>query len=192
MKTKIQLLLLAAVFSGLMAAAFPVFSQYGQNTRKTELEVGYENAEKIDHSVYGIMILSKDRWKTWILRSTMIISIFIAALIIFFSIPKNNEINIVISYGITGSLFILSFWTTLAGWMLMRLNRKLIGTAFVACSAVMYAVFYLCVIKTKKSDISFATLKESFQKLANDTREDGRLVSVSGQPGDWVEDDFSK
>jgi len=172
--------------------AIPSYNQINNQdkNKKTNMEIVYENAQIIDHPVLGILILSKDRWKNWIVRNFIIISIFIALTIFNLSLPKDNEINIIFSYFLGGAIFIVSIWETLAGWMLTRLNKNLYGLIFILISIPMYIFTYIMLMKTKKADISFDTLKKSFQKLSQTSNEDKRLSPIPGTPGDWVEDDI--
>jgi len=172
--------------------AIPSYNQINNQdkNKKTNMEIVYENAQIMDHPVLGILILSKDRWKNWIVRNFIIISIFIALTILNLSLPKDNEINIIFSYFLGGAIFIVSIWETLAGWMLTRLNKNLYGLIFILISIPMYIFTYIMLMKTKKADISFDTLKKSFQKLLQTSNEDKRLLPLPGTPGDWVEDDI--
>ncbi len=160
--------------------------------KKDFIEIDYSNAQIVDHSVYGVMILSLDRWKNWLIRSSIIAMVFATLVILFISIPKDNELNIMLAYAITGAMFSVAFWETLAGWMLTRLSQNLYGTLIMAASILMYAAFYVSLIKIKKTDLSFSSIKESFQKMSQMAKEDPRLVSVSGLPGDWEKEDFVK
>lgn len=175
--------------STLIAVSYPQQSQLSKE-KKEILEIQYENAQIVDHPVLGVLILSNDRWKNWIVRSFIVVLIFVTFIVLNLSLAKNTEANIIISYFLNGAMFTVSYWTTLCGWMLTRLNKNLYGLGFIALSLIMYVVTYILTMKTKKSDISFATLKESFQKLAATKQEDKRLAPISGLPGDWLEEDL--
>ncbi|MEW5950781.1 MAG: hypothetical protein AB1637_02710 [Elusimicrobiota bacterium] len=158
--------------------------------KKEILEIDYSNAQIVDHSVYGVMILSLDRWKNWLVRSSIIAMVFATLIILLISMPKDNELNIMIAYSISGAMFSVAFWETLAGWMLTRLSQNFYGFLIISASIIMYAAFYISVLKIKKTDLSFSAIKESFQKMSQISKEDPRLASVSGLPGDWEKEDF--
>lgn len=173
-----------------------VYSQVKSKQEKIpdNIEIEWEkNAEIIDHPVYGIIVLSKERWKNWVFRSSIIIMIYISMMIILLAIPKRFEINFIISYILCGSLFVISFWETLSGWMLMRLNSYTFGWSFVFISIPMYVGSYFATIRTKKYDISYAQIKEEFKKIQEEAKknyEDTRMLAISGVPGEWEDEDF--
>ncbi len=174
---------------------FILFSSFSltfcqEDNSKKILEIEYSNAQVIDHSVYGVMYLSRDRWKNWLLRSSIVMMLFVTLLIILIAIPKDSEINIMLSYGISGAMFSISFWETLTGWMLTRLSQNLYGSLIILLSLLMYAAFYLSIMKIKKIDISFSDIKENFQKMSQMAKEDPRLIFLSGLPSDWEKEDF--
>lgn len=157
-----------------------------------DLEWG-DRAEIIDHPVYGVIVLSKDRWKNWVFRSLIIIMVYFSIMIVILSIPKNSELNIIVSYILAGSSFVVSFWETLSGWMLTRLNSYKYGWSFILISIPMYIASYFAIMRVKKYDISYAQIKEEFKKMQSlnaESYEDSRLIPVSGVPGDWEEEDF--
>ena len=151
----------------------------------------YEDAEIIDDPFYGIVVVSKQRWKNWVLRSVYLLLIDIALIMLVISLPKNDEYNIVISYLLLGASFVLAFWESLCAAFLFRLHSA--SWLYIAPAAlIMGGVFYLVLLKIKKFDISLSELKESFQQMSTLTKEDARLTSVDGTPGDWPEVDFVK
>lgn len=158
--------------------------------KRNFLEIDYSNAQIVDHSVYGVMILSLDRWKNWLVRSSIIVMVFATLVILFISIPKDSELNITLAYAITGAMFSVAFWETLAGWMLTRLSQNFYGSLIIGISFLMYAAFYVSLTKIKKTDLSFSSIKESFQKTSQLDKEDPRLIYVNGLPGDWEKEDF--
>ncbi|MEF3279880.1 MAG: hypothetical protein K6357_02800 [Elusimicrobiota bacterium] len=165
-----------------------------ENIKQSDVDYDWgKNAEIIDHPVYGVIVLSKDRWKNWVFRSSIIIMLYISLMIVILSIPKNSELNIIVAYILCGSVFVISFWETLSGWMLTRLNSYAYGWSFIFISLPMYLASYFAVIKIKRYDISYAQIKEEFKKMqdmAAKTYEDPRLAPISGVPGDWEEEDF--
>ena len=186
---KRKILLILLLIANILAI-LPCYCEVKQQEKKLNMEIIYENAQIVDHPVLGILVLSKDRWRNWIIRSLIIISVFIALTVLNFSLPKNHEANIIVSYFLSGSMFIVSLWEMLSGWMLTRLNKNFFGLIFIFVSIPMYILTYIILKKAKQSDISFSTLKESFQKLSDTSKEDKRLSPVSGAPGDWIEEDL--
>ncbi|MCX5784924.1 MAG: hypothetical protein NTX59_04480 [Elusimicrobia bacterium] len=151
----------------------------------------YEDAEIIDDPFYGIVVVSKQRWKNWVLRSVYLLLIDIALIMLVISLPKNDEYNIVISYLFLGASFVLAFWEFLCAVFLFRLNSA--SWLYIApASFIMAGVFYLVLLKVKKFDVSLSELKESFQQMSTVNKEDARLTSVDGTPSDWPEVDFIK
>lgn len=183
--------LFSALFILFSLAAMPVFSQEAEGAAKRELlEMDFSNAQIVDHSVYGVIYLSRDRWKNWLVRASIVAMVFTTILVFMISMPKDNEVNIMIAYGLAGAMFSISFWETLTGWMLTRLDQNLYGTLIILASVIMYAAFYISLMKIKKLDLSFSAIKETFQKMSQMAKEDPRLSSVSGLPGDWEKEDF--
>ncbi len=164
------------------------------NSREETVEVEWgDRAEIIDHPVYGVIVLSKDRWKNWVFRSLIIIMAYLSLLIVILSIPKTSELNLIVAYILSGSAFVVSFWETLSGWMLTRLNSYKYGWSFILISIPMYLASYFAVIRVKKNDISYSQIKEEFKKMQQlnaDSYEDRRLLPISGVPGDWEDEDF--
>lgn len=152
-----------------------------------------KNAEIIVHPVYGVIVLSKDRWQNWVMRSSIIIMVYISIMAVLLGLPKNAEIYLIVSYILCGAAFIISFWETLSGWMLTRLESYKYGWMFILISIPMYVFSYIITMKIKKYDISYAEIKEEFkkmQKLKVEQYQDPRLLPVSGLPGDWEDEDF--
>ncbi|MEW6013063.1 MAG: hypothetical protein AB1602_06660 [Elusimicrobiota bacterium] len=164
------------------------------NSKEETVEVEWgDRAEIIDHPVYGVIVLSKDRWKNWVFRSLIIIMAYLSLLIVILSIPKTSELNLIVAYILSGSAFVVSFWETLSGWMLTRLNSYKYGWSFILISIPMYLASYFAVIRVKKNDISYSQIKEEFKKMQQlnaDSYEDSRLLPISGVPGDWEDEDF--
>lgn len=164
------------------------------NSKEETVEVEWgDRAEIIDHPVYGVIVLSKDRWKNWVFRSLIIIMAYLSLLIVILSIPKTSELNLIVAYILSGSAFVVSFWETLSGWMLTRLNSYKYGWSFILISIPMYLASYFAVIRVKKNDISYSQIKEEFKKMQQlnaDSYEDRRLLPISGVPGDWEDEDF--
>lgn len=174
--------------------AFAENSVNRSNSREETVEVEWgDRAEIIDHPVYGVIVLSKDRWKNWVFRSLIIIMVYLSLLIVILSIPKTSELNLIVAYILSGSAFVVSFWETLSGWMLTRLNSYKYGWSFILISIPMYLASYFAVIRVKKNDISYSQIKEEFKKMQQlnaDSYEDSRLLPISGVPGDWEDEDF--
>lgn len=154
-------------------------------------ETTYEDAELVNHPVYGTLMLSKSRWKNWVARALYLALINIALLIITLSLSKTEEYNIIIGYVLSGASMTVSFWTFLCAVLLLQL-RSATWLYILPVSVVTAGAGYLVLMKIKRSDVSLAELKESFQKMSAATREDQRLASVDGSPGDWPDQDFMK
>lgn len=152
-------------------------------------ETTYEDAELIEHPVYGTLMLSKSRWKNWVARALYLTVINIALLVIILSFSKTEEYNIILSYVLCGASLTVSFWVFLCAVLLAQLNSAA-WTYIGPVSLITGAAGYFMVMKVKKYDVSLAELKESFQKLRAAEHEDPRLISVDGSPGDWPGDDF--
>ncbi|OGR52005.1 MAG: hypothetical protein A2049_00110 [Elusimicrobia bacterium GWA2_62_23] len=152
-------------------------------------ETTYEDAELIEHPVYGTIMLSKSRWKNWVARAMYLTVINIALLVIILSFSKTEESNIIISYVLCGASLTVSFWVFLCAVLLANL-KSAAWTYIGPVSLITGAAGYFMMLKVKKYDISLAELKESFQKLRAASHEDPRLSSVDGSPGDWPGDDF--
>ncbi|MCG2726606.1 MAG: hypothetical protein L6420_10255 [Elusimicrobia bacterium] len=163
------------------------------NIEKKAVTLDYSEVDIYDRpDLGGIIILSKTRWKNWVARAIYIVLINILLVILILSLPKNNEPNIIISYLISGSSFIMSFWIFLCSVLLFRLKAIPSAIIFLPVAFTFFAATYILLLKIKKSDISLTELKESFQKLNKTSSEDARLVSVSGLQGDWPDEDFVK
>lgn len=152
-------------------------------------EVTFEDAEIINHPVYGTYAVSKHRWKNWVTRALYLTLINIALIAITLSLGRTSEYNIIISYILCGASMTLSFWVFLCA-VLIQMLKSTAWIYVLPVSAVTAGIGYLVLMKSKKSDISFSELKESFQKMKSAAAEDPRLASVNGAPGDWAEDDF--
>ena len=149
----------------------------------------YEDAEIIDDPLYGVVVVSKQRWKNWALRAVYLLLIDIALILLIISLPKSEEYNIIISYVLSGASFVLAFWEFLCAVFLFRLGSA--SCLYIApVSFIMGAVFYLVLLKIKKFDTSLADLKESFRQMNAVNKEDSRLVSMDGNPGNWPDQDL--
>ncbi len=156
---------------------------------KAVAETTYEDAEIINHPVYGTIMLSKSRWKNWVGRAVYLVIVNVALLVVILSFSKTEEYNLVIDYVLCGASMTVSFWTLLCAVLLMQLRSY--AWAYVAPAGLAtWAVGHLVLMKVKKYDVSLTELKESYQKLRAAPREDARLASVDGSPGDWPEEDF--
>ncbi len=154
-------------------------------------ETTYEDAEIVNHPVYGILILSKSRWKNWVGRALYLALINIALLAIILSLSKTEEYNIIIGYILSGASMTVSFWTFLCAVLIFQLKSSA-WLYVLPVSLVTAGAGYIVLMKIKKSDISLTELKETFQKMRAAPREDQRLASVDGSPGDWPDQDFLK
>lgn len=152
-------------------------------------ETTFEDAEIVNHPVYGTIVLSKYRWKNWVTRALYLALINIALIVITLSLARTSEYTLIISYILTGASFTVSFWVFLCAVLIFQL-KSYTWIYVLPVSLVTAGVGYLMLMKIKKSDISFTELKESFQKMRSAAVEDSRLVSVNGSPGDWPDDDF--
>ena len=173
-----------------------VFSQViTTSTYKGEIiEIEWDkNAEIIDHPVYGVIVLSKDRWKNWVFRSLVIIMIYLSIISVVLAMGKTSELGFAVSYILSGALFSISIWLGLSGWMLMRLNSYSYGWSFVGVSVLMFVGSYLSLLKIKNYDISYVKIREELKKInemKNATVEDKRLVAINGEAGEWEEEDI--
>lgn len=152
-------------------------------------ETTYEDAEIVNHPVYGTYAVSKYRWKSWVTRALYLTLINIALIGITLSLGRTSEHNIIISYILCGASATVSFWVFLCAVLIMML-KSAAWIYILPVAAVTGGIGYVVLMKTKKSDISFSELKESFQKMKSASAEDPRLASVNGAPGDWADDDF--
>lgn len=159
--------------------------------QQSVVETTYEDAEVINHPIYGTIILSKHRWRNWVTRSLYLTLVNIALLAIILSLSRTEEYSLIIGYILTGISATLSFWVFLCAVLIIMLK----ATAWIyvmPTSLVTAAAGYIVLMRLKKSDISLSELKESFQKMRSTANEDPRLVSISGAPGDWPDEDFIK
>jgi hypothetical protein len=166
----------------------------GDNTpalQQQTVETTYEDAEVINHPTYGTLILSKSRWRNWLLHAMYLALINIAILAIILSLSKSEEFNILLAYMLSGAGMTVSFWIFLCGILLFQLHSNT-WTYVVPVSAVLWIIDYVVLMKIKKYDVSLSELKESFKKMSSAVQEDPRLASVDGVPGDWPEQDFLK
>lgn len=173
-----------------------VYAQKGANIPKemqNTIDIEWENAQIIDHPVYGVLILSKDRWKNWVFRSLVVIMIYISIFSILLALPKTSDLNFAASYILCGSLFVVSFWLTLCGWMLIRLDSYKYGWSFIVVSLPMYVGSYLITIMIRNKDISYEKIKDEIRKIKEEEMknyEDPRLYAISGSYGEWEDEDF--
>jgi hypothetical protein len=199
---KIKFILLLTIFllpaSSVLAQDNNAFDYKGTvgedyNIEKKAVTLDYSQVDIYDRpDLGGIIILSKTRWKNWVARAVYITLINILFIILILSLPKDSEPNIIISYLISGSSFIMSFWVFLCSVLLFRLQAIPSAIIFLPVAFLFFAGTYFLLLKIKKSDISLTELKESFQNLNKTSNEDKRLVSVPGLPGDWPDEDFAK
>ncbi|HAT71798.1 MAG TPA: hypothetical protein DCS63_03175 [Elusimicrobia bacterium] len=154
-------------------------------------ETTYEDAEIINHPLYGTIILSRYRWKSWVARALYLALINIALIAIIISLSKTEEYNIVISYILTGASLTVSFWCFLCAVLLFQL-KSYSWTYISAVSASTAALGFVVLARTKKYDVSLTEIKESFKRMRATSREDQRLSSVDGSPGDWPDQDFTR
>jgi len=160
---------------------------------KQAVTLDYSDVDIIDAPAFGgLIIFPKDRWKNWVARGIYTTLVNILLLILIASFPKSSEVNIIISYLLTGSSFTVSIWISFFGLLLFRLNAFSAGIFFLPSALIFLGFGYFFLLKTKKSDISLAEFKESFRKMEKAAHEDPRLISVPGFPSDWPEEDFLK
>ena len=152
-------------------------------------ETTYEDAEIVNHPIYGTIILSKHRWKSWVARALYLALINIAVIVITLSLSRTEESNLIISYILSGVSFTISFWIFLCAVLLLQLHSSS-WLYVLPVSMVTGAVNCVVLMKIKRSDISLTELKESFKKMKATSHEDPRLVSVDGSPADWPNEDF--
>ena len=166
----------------------------GEETPKIQqapTETTFEDAEIVNHPVYGTIVISKHRWKNWVARALYLALINIALIAIILSLSKTEEYNIIIGYILSGASITVSFWVFLCAVLLMQLGSAT-WLYVLPMSLVTGGIGYLVLMKIKRSDISLTELKESFQKMSATAHEDQRLASVDGSPGDWPDQDFMK
>jgi hypothetical protein len=169
----------------------PADSEQTPEIQQSMAETTYEDAEIINSPVYGTIILSKNRWKSWVARALYLVLINIALVAIILSLSKTEEYNIIVSYILIGSSLTVSFWDFLCAILLFRLGSYS-WTYIAAVSFVTSAIGYIVMLKIKRYDVSLTELKESFKKMSSVSREDVRLASVDGSPGDWPDQDFTR
>lgn len=154
-----------------------------------KIAVDYSDAELVNDPVQGVFLVSKNRWKNWISRSVYIMLLYLALMVISFSLPRTQEHNLIVLYMISGINACLSFWVFLCACLIFTL-RSSAWLAILPASMAMAAGAYFSLIKVKDSDVSLAELKKSFQKMSALAQEDDRLSSLDGTPGNWPEEDF--
>lgn len=152
-------------------------------------ETTYEDAEIVEHPIYGTVIISKYRWRNWVNRSLYLTLINIALLVITLSLARNEEYKIIVGYVLSGISAAISFWIFLCAVLILQLKAAA-WLYVLPASLVTGAAGYLVLMKIKKSDVSLTELKESFKKMSAVSQEDGRLSSIEGTPGDWPGEDF--
>jgi hypothetical protein len=155
------------------------------------VETTFEDAEIVNNSIYGTIMLSKSRWKNWVGHAMYLALIEIALLSIILSLSKTEEYNIIIGYILSGAGMTLSFWIFLCAILLFQLHAKA-WLYVLPVSLALAAIDYIVLLKIKKYDVSLSELKESFQKMSATAQEDPRLASVEGVPGDWPDQDLLK
>ena len=160
-----------------------------EKVKASPAEVTFEDAEIVNHPVYGTIVLSKYRWRNWVTRALYLTLINIALLAIILAMPRSDEVNLIVGYTLCGVSMTVSFWIVLCAVLILTLKAAA-WTYVLPVGLVSGAVGYLVLMRIKKSDISLTELKESFQKMNAPATEDPRLNSVPGTPGDWPGDDF--
>lgn len=154
-------------------------------------ETTYEDADIVEHPIYGTIIISKHRWKNWVARALYLSLINVALLVIILSLSRNYEYSIIVGYILSGMSAALSLWTLLCAILIFQLGAP--HWLYIAPAAlVTAAVGHVVLMKIKRSDVSLTELKESFKQMSAAAHEDPRLVSVNGAPGDWPTEDFIK
>jgi len=203
-----RILLAMALALPFFAAALPAAAQYDSDAKqqafdytppdeetsqiiKEIVSVDYEDAELINDSVRGVFMVSKSRWKSWVARAVYLLIMDIALIVVLLSLPRNEEHNIIIAYILSGVSATLSYWVFLCACILISLKSST-WMLIMPLSMVMAVVTHIVLMKVKRSDISLAELRESFQKMSELSNEDTRLASIEGQPSDWPNQDFIK
>lgn len=164
-------------------------AEAAKKVQKSSTEVTFEDAEMVNHPVYGTIVLSKYRWRNWVTRALYLTLINIALLAIILVMPRSDEVNLIVGYTLCGVSMTISFWTFLCAVLIFML-KAMAWTYVLPVALLLGAVGYLVLMRIKKSDVSLSELKESFQKMNAASTEDARLSSVPGTPGDWPGDDF--
>lgn len=164
-------------------------AEAAKKVKKSPTEVTFEDAELINHPIYGTLILSKYRWRSWVTRALYLTLINIALLAIILAMPRSDEVNLIVGYTLCGVSMTISFWIILCAVLILTL-KAMAWTYVLPVGLVSGAVGYLVLMRIKRSDVSLSELKESFQKMNATPTEDPRLTSVQGTPGDWPGEDF--
>jgi hypothetical protein len=155
------------------------------------ISADYADAELVNDSIQGVFVVSKHRWKNWTARAVYILILDLALMVILLTLPKTEEFNILIAYVIAGASAVLSFWVLLCAWLLFMLNASA-WLAVLPLSLAMAAGTHAALMKIKRTDVSLTELKKSFQTTGVLAKEDPRLASIEGAPGNWSEEDFLK
>ncbi|MDO8805422.1 MAG: hypothetical protein Q7R35_13450 [Elusimicrobiota bacterium] len=154
-------------------------------------ETTFEDAVMVNHPIYGTIMFSKYRWRSWVTRALYLALMNIALIAIILSLSKDQEYNLIISYVLSGASFTMSFWIFLCAVLIFQLNSNA-WLYVLPVSAATAVAGYVVLIKIKRSDVSFTELKDSFKRMSAVSQEDQRLLSVEGTPGDWPDEDFIK
>lgn len=164
-------------------------AEAAQKVQKASAEITFEDAEMVNHPVYGTIVFSKYRWRSWVTRALYLTLINIALLAIILAMPRNDEVNLIVGYTLCGVSATVSFWIALCALLIFMLKAAA-WTYVLPVALGLGAAGYLILMRIKRSDVSLSELKESFQKMNAASTEDPRLTSVPGTPGDWPGDDF--
>ncbi|PIU18676.1 MAG: hypothetical protein COT18_09985 [Elusimicrobia bacterium CG08_land_8_20_14_0_20_59_10] len=143
----------------------------------------------IKHPRLGIILRSRNRWKSWVERALYLTLLNIALAAILASLPKNDEYTLIISYFVSGISLVLGFWIFLCAVLLFMMKSPA-GLYVLPVALVLEAVTYILLMRIKRADVSLAELKDCFKSRTGGAGTDERLSSVEGAPGDWLEDDF--
>lgn len=154
-----------------------------------DMAMDYSDAELVNDPVQGTYLLSKSRSKNWVARAAYIFLANLGLIALIFSLPKNEEINFIVCYALSGTSLVLGLWVTLCALLLYKLGN-LFWLATLPVGLIMTAATYLLLMKIKKDDAALLDLKKSFLKMADSTTEDTRLHSVNGEASDWPDLDF--
>jgi len=154
-------------------------------------ETVYEDAVTVTYPLYGSVIFSKYRWKSWVTRALYLMLFDVALLALIFAIPKTEEINILAAYVLSGASLAVSFWLFLCAVLIFQLKASA-WLYVLPVSAASAIAGYTMLMKIKNFDISLEEVKESFKKPGTVTQEDQRLTSAQGTSGDWPDQDFIK
>lgn len=149
--------------------------------------VEYSDVDIIQNPVVGVIILPKDRWKNWTARCVYLLLINSLIFVVILSLPKTEKYNLIASYFLSGSSFMISLWLLMLSYLLFRLKTKPGSLMFLA-GLISLVVAYIVLIKIKKCDV----IDETQKVVTTTDTEDKRFATIQGHTSELPEDDFIK